>query len=115
MCCIVSCSPFAAKLGIGPRDAPHQSQGVELSRTTSLRHYGAIKNAESADVEDHQLWSAVSSSCLVPLNHMLLEATCSTSPERHRIARTYADATQPTELLNARRSTDCDTMGRSKA
>lgn len=63
MSCVVLCSPFAAKLGISSRDAPHQSQGVELSRTTSLRHYGAIKNAESADVEDNQLWSAVRSNC----------------------------------------------------
>ena len=74
VCCIMLRSPFAAKLGIGPRDAPHQSQGVELSRTTSLRHYGAIKDAESADVEDHQLWSAVRSSCPVPLERMLLES-----------------------------------------
>ena len=77
------CSPFAAKLGIGPRDALHQGQVVELSRTTSLRHYGAIKNAEPADVEDHQLWSAVSSSCLMPLKRVLpaqdllpVEASC---------------------------------------
>ena len=72
MCCVMLRSPFAAKLGIGPRDAPHQSQGVELSRTTSLRHYGAIKNAESADVEDHQLWSAVSSNFPVPLKRKIL-------------------------------------------
>ena len=55
----MACSPFAARLGIGVREGP-QGQGVELSRTTSLRHYGAIKNADDASVEDILLWSAVS-------------------------------------------------------
>lgn len=53
-------SPFAAKLGIGLRDVP-QGQGVELSRNTSLRHYGAIKHSDAANVADGQLWSAVRS------------------------------------------------------
>ena len=56
---LVPCSPFAAKLGIGLREAS-SSQGVELSRTTSLRDYGAIRHSDAADVEDRQLWSAVS-------------------------------------------------------
>ena len=56
--CVAACSPFAAKLGIGVREGP-QGQGVELSRTTSLRHYGAIKNPDDASVEDILLWSAV--------------------------------------------------------
>lgn len=59
---LVPCSPFATKLGIGMREVlPHQ--GVELSRNTSLRHYGAIKHCDSVNVEDSQLWSAVS--CLL--------------------------------------------------
>ena len=54
------CSPFAAKLGIGVREVP-QGQGVELSRNTSLRHYGAIEHSDAANVADRQLWSAVRS------------------------------------------------------
>ena len=61
----MACSPFAARLGIGVREGP-QGQGVELSRTTSLRHYGAIKNADDASVEDILLWSAVSPPCHLP-------------------------------------------------
>ncbi len=53
-------SPFAAKLGIGQREAP-PGPGVELSRNTSLRHYGAFKQSDAADVADRQLWSAVRS------------------------------------------------------
>ena len=53
------CSPFAAKLGIGMRESV-LGQGVELSRNTSLRHYGAFKHTDSVNVEDSQLWSAVS-------------------------------------------------------
>ena len=36
------------------------NQAVELSRNTSLRHYGAFKQCDSVNVEDSQLWSAVS-------------------------------------------------------
>ena len=55
---LVSCSPFAAKLGIGMREVL-PNQGVELSRNASLRHYGAFKQCDSVNVEDSQLWSAV--------------------------------------------------------
>ena len=53
------CSPFAAKLGIGIREVL-PNQAVELSRNTSLRHYGGFKQCDSVNVEDSQLWSAVS-------------------------------------------------------
>ncbi len=45
---LCACSPFAAKLGIVRDAGPGGGGPAELSRNTSLRAYGAIKQASIA-------------------------------------------------------------------
>lgn len=66
--CVCACSPFAARLGIvgtgsaggGGSLAPDFAQGL-MSRNTSLRAYGAIKQEanEKPDLLRPVLWSPV--------------------------------------------------------
>ena len=77
-------SPFAAKLGVVSTGAglpgrggatPSNGGSADLSRHTSLRHYGAIRGSEEPDLADPQLWSPVRR----PSPDELLLVTCVTS------------------------------------
>jgi hypothetical protein len=67
--CLWLRSPFAAKLGVVSGLAPTRGSSlgsVDLSRHTSLRHYGAIKGGEEPDLADPQLWSPVRLAVALP-------------------------------------------------